>query len=43
MLREIPDGRVGDTDQETTWPVPYKVGLAVDMGLPFVRVSELGL
>ena len=43
VLREIPDGRAGDTDQDTTCPVPNKVGLAVDIALPFVRVNELGL
>ena len=43
VFREIPDGRAGDTDHETTCPVPNKVGLAVDIALPFVRVNELGL
>ena len=43
VFREIPDGRAGDTDHETTCPVPNKVGLAVDIVLPFVNVNELGL
>ena len=39
---EIPAGRVGETDQESTWPVPKSVGDAVDIAFPFVSVNELG-
>ena len=40
--RESPAGREGETDQESTKPFPYKMGEAVDIAVPLVRVNEDG-
>ena len=42
VLKERPDGRVGEIDQEETGP-PLLPGVTVLMAEPLVRVSELGL
>ena len=39
---ERPAGREGETDQESTWPLPYRMGEAVDMAVPLVKVNEDG-
>ena len=40
--RESPAGREGETDQESTNPFQYKMGEAVDIAVPLVRVNEDG-
>ena len=42
VLRVSPAGREGETDHETTCPFPYRVGDAVDMAVPLVRVKDEG-
>ena len=42
VSRERPAGREGETDQESTCPFPYRVGDAVDMAVPLVKVKDDG-
>ena len=42
VLKDSPDGNVGEIDHETTAP-PLAVGVVVVIAVPFVRVNELGL
>ena len=42
MLKDSPDGNVGEIDHETTAP-PLAVGVVVVIAVPFVKVNELGL
>ena len=39
---ERPAGREGETDQESTCPLPYRMGEAVDIAVPLVKVNEDG-
>ena len=39
---ERPAGREGETDQESTSPLPYRMGEAVDIAVPLVKVNEDG-
>ena len=40
--RESPAGREGETDQESTCPLPYRTGEAVDIAVSLVKVNEDG-
>ena len=42
VSRERPAGSEGETDQESTSPLPYRMGEAVDIAVPLVKVKEDG-
>ena len=42
MLKDSPDGKVGEIDHDATAP-PLAVGVTVVIATPFASVNELGL